>query len=106
MSAIVLYSEYEAYKSNWRYMMEKDRLKHEAVLRWIRENSMAIDSIFAIVFFLYIGWCVHSCYRRWCAPTEPSVDDQKIRAELVNVEHAIRALNDHRTCLIQKIKRD
>lgn len=106
MSAIVRYSEYEAYKSKWRYMMEQDRLKHEAVLRWIHENRVAIDCVFTIAFFLYVGWCLHSYYRRWCPAAEPSVDKQKIRAELVNVEHAIRALNEHRTCLMLKIKRD
>lgn len=94
MSAIVPYSEYEAYKSNWRYLMERD--------------GRTIDIIFTSILFLYITWFLYGCYRSYCAApaAETPMDKKRLRNELVNIEHAIAALNEHRTCLMLKLKRD
>ena len=105
MSAIVRYSEYEAYMSNWRYMHEQSRLRHEAAMRWIRGNKATIDLVFTIAFFLYVGWCLSRCFRCFSA-RDPPADKNKLRNDLLHVENAIKALKDHRICIIQKLKRD
>lgn len=106
MSAIVRYCEHEARLNTFRYMLEQNKLRHEAFLRWIHENRFMIDVVFTTGFFLYVGWCALSCYRRWFPVTEAPMDKQRLRTELVNIEHAIAALNDHRTCIMLKLKRD
>ena len=106
MSAIVYYSEYEAYKSNWRYMMEQHNLRREAALRWMRENKTTIDLVFTIAFFLYVGWWLWRCYWYCCPAKEPPAHKEKLRNDLFHVENAIKALKDHRTCIIKKLKRD
>jgi len=106
-SAIVLYSEYEAYKSNWRYMMEQHNLRYEAAQRWIRENSIAIDMAIYTLLLLWLGSWLLRCYWSCCAMNAvPPVDKRKLRDELAHVEHAIKALKDHKNCIIEKLKRD
>jgi hypothetical protein len=105
MSAIVRYSEYEAYKSNWRYMMEQHNLRREAAMMWIRGNKATIDLLFTIAFFLYVGWCLLRCSRCFSA-RDPPADKNKLRNDLLHVENAIKALKDYRICIIQKLKRD
>ena len=105
MLAIVHYSEYEAYKSNWRYMMEQHNLRRETALRWMRENKTTIDILFTIAFFLYVGWCLSRCYS-YCFPEQPPAGNKKLRNDLVHVENAIKALKDHRSCIINKLKPD
>jgi hypothetical protein len=114
MSELVRYSEYEAYRSNWRYLSEQSKRSHEAAMRWMRENSNLLDAVFGAVFLAYFAWWLLRCYR-YCCPAahvdvdvdaELPADKKRIRTQLVNVEHAIQALNDHRTCLMLKLKRD
>ena len=108
MSAIVRYSEYEAYKSNWRYMMEQHNLRYEAVQRWIQQNSVAIDWTIYSLLLLWLGSWLLRCYWSCCCAVkaEPPVDKKKLRDELTHVEHAIKALKDHKNCIIEKLKRD
>jgi hypothetical protein len=106
MSAIVLYSEYEAYRSNWRYLGEQARRSNEAVMRWLRENSAVIDAVIYGILLAWLASVAFRCYRHWCPPAEPPADKKRLRTELAHVENAIKALKDHRTCIIEKLKRD
>jgi hypothetical protein len=110
MSAIVYYSEYEARLSNFRYMLAQHEQINEAVLHWIRENSLIIDATFSIIFLLYLGLQLLNCYR-YCFPpvateAEPPVDKKQLRNELAKIDHVIQALKSHRSRLILKLKSD
>lgn len=106
MSAIVIYSEYEAYRSKWRYLGEQARRNNEAVLRWLRENSLVIDAVIYAILLFWFASLASRCYWYWCPATEPPADKKRLRTELASVESAIKALKDHRTCIIDKLKRD
>jgi hypothetical protein len=103
MSDVVLYCEYEARMNTFRYMLVQNRLMNEAIMRWLREHKEVID---AAIGGIFLAWLLSLAIHYYSSYFPGQIDKKRIRSELVNVEHAIKALKDHRTCLIEKLKRD
>lgn len=78
------------------------------IIYWHRQHEHYLDAIFGFTLLLWMAITLQRSYQYCTAsPTvEVPMDKQRLRTELVNIEHAIAALNDHRTCIMLKLKRD
>jgi hypothetical protein len=108
--AIVRYSEYEARMSQWRYLLNYNKMCYEAFRQWVRDHQAVLDPLIGLILILWFLSLANRCYRSWCAAAaaapQPAEDKKQLRAQLAHVENAIKALKDHKNCIIEKLKCD
>jgi hypothetical protein len=82
---------------------------YNKIIYWQRQHEPYLNVIISLTMVFWIVSLAQRCYDM-CFPVadaeERPMDKKQLRNELVKIEHAIAALNDHRISIMLKLKRD